>query len=826
MLDKAKQIVHYISVMGSRLTNSGIRRAATLAAVIATGTVGSASAQDVVPLPSEVFGEQPPGSNPIIDVTDRMTAVTPLSLDPEIPDTITVNNEGGEILYNNENRTLTYKGSGRPIRLVTNEGLDVSASEIVMDLGRRNVQLRGPLTIYQGESLTLADNGTYNWEEQSLDARNVRSKVTGILVRGSRIEYAKDAQGRNFMRVHDAFASTDDAQQPDTWIGTGVLTIYPGDYGHITRLSVSAGDYDIPIPILGWFSFSHSLNPKEGYMPNLGSKSSWGSYLLNSYGFLLGNRRVEGNMPVSDYVLTLHADVRTRRGLAVGFDLEDVLMQKRTATSGLQAYFILDDSPNINPTNTYRYPTDRERYRVALSGIWNLPVEEQNPSTNWTLGTNLNILSDRYVLRDFFEDLSRIDDKPDNTVRVVRRGTLSQTMLMTRFAPNDYYQTDERAELSYYRARTAIRNTGVAYETRNSFGVIRQELSAEERAEYQYRLNNLTDPSARAYYQRMLNSGSYLRANSTHEFSTNFTILRFLNITPKAGVGYSGYYGVDGVGDDHRFLGFAGVDVNIKFHRHYENFRIPSLGMRGLTHVIKPYTTLSHCSISSSNPMVPQVDMWASNFGTSTSNPMELDLMGFTGIDSWGTWNIWRMGVSNVLTTNVDGEQRTLLNWNCFIDYNEENPNSANQFSNLHSLVVFRPSSQFYVSANTMTPTIKNGDGYREYHISMGWQPLAALETSLGYSVLKNHPIQSDAEQVSMRANLRINERYSIACRWNWDIERGRMINQQYSLFRKSGAWYMGATLFFRNNGGRNETGFGLTFTLGETGTSLPLSIM
>ena len=27
---------------------------------------------------------------------------------------------------------LTYKGSGRPIHLVTNEGLDVSASEIVM----------------------------------------------------------------------------------------------------------------------------------------------------------------------------------------------------------------------------------------------------------------------------------------------------------------------------------------------------------------------------------------------------------------------------------------------------------------------------------------------------------------------------------------------------------------------------------------------------------------------------------------------------------------------------------------------------------------------
>lgn len=812
--------------MGSRFSDFRYKRATQLATtLIAVSSMYSLDAQDVAPLPSEVFGGQPSTENPIMSLTGRAISETGLNLEPEIPDNLTINNEGGDVLYDNSKRTLTYKGNNAPVRFLTDEGLEVVAREVTVDLENKKVTLTGPLTIYRGESLTLAEGGTYDWKNSTMEAHKVRSKVTGILVRGSKVEYARDKEGKSYMRIQDAYVSTDDSQNPDTWVGTGEMTVYPGDYGRVTRMSIASGDYDVAIPILGWFSFSHSLNPREGYMPNLGAKSIWGSYMLNSYGFLLGNRRVEDNMPVSDYILTTHLDYRTRRGLAGGIDLEDVGMSKKYRDmKGIEAYYVYDRKPNINPTSTGRIPTSHDRYRFAMSTLWDLPVAAPNPYVRWTTVANINVLSDRYVLRDYFDDICKVNDKPDNTIRVVRRGKLSQTMLMTRFAPNDYYTTDERAELSYYRARTAIGKTGISYETRNSLGMMRQEVSAQERAAYRAELDNLYDPDARAYYERLLDTHSYFRAHSSHEFSTTFDVMRFLNITPKAGAGYTGYYGVDGPGADNRFLGFLGVDANIKFHKHYDSFNIPSLGYKGLTHVFKPYTTLSHCSISSANNAVPQVDSWANEFGTITSNPMELDLMGFSGIDSWGTWTIWRIGMENRFTTTVDGERRTLLKWNCFFDYNEENPNSPNKFSNLYSLVNFSPTRTLSFYLNTQTPTFDNGDGYREINTGLTWQPLAALETRVGYRSLKGHSVQRDAEQMKLRANLRINEKYSFACQWNWDIEHKRVTIQQYSLFRKAGAWYMGATLFLRDNGGKSETGFGISFTLAETGTALPVS--
>ena len=76
-----------------------------------------------------------------------------------------------------------------------------------------------------------------------------------------------------------------------------------------------------------------------------------------------------------------------------------------------------------------------------------------------------------------------------------------------------------------------------------------------------------------------------------------------------------------------------------------------------------------------------------------------------------------------------------------------------------------------------------------------------------------------------MRTNLRISEKYTFSMQFYYDESEGRFPIQQYSLFRHAGAWYIGATVFLRDNGGKKEEGFGLSFTLGETGTALPINL-
>ncbi len=787
---------------------------------LASARAEQAAPARFVPLPTEVFGERSSG-NPAIDLATRVTDFSSQAFDIDMPDTLTITNEGGRVDFNAEKRTVTYTGGKSPVHLITDSGLDVAATAITADLVGKKAQLLGPLTVYQNETVTRAASGSYDWKSETMEVEGVRTKVQGILIRGSSVRYAADAKGRRHMLIRDAYVSTDDVQVPGTWIGAGELTVYPGDFGRVTRLSVASGDYDVPIPIFGWMTLSHSLNPKEGYMPNAGTRSAWGTYMLNSYGFLLGNRRVENNMPVADYILTLKADYRTRRGLATGLDIEDVEMSRTYHDmTGLAAYYAADSDPMINPTNDPRQHTRHNRYRIAMQARWDLNKFFESKA-DWAFTTNINAVSDRYMLRDFFEDECRLDDKPDNTITLSRRTERSESMLYTRFAPNNYYTTDQRLEASYYRPRTAIGKTGITYETRNSLSSMRQEIPLMQRLEYREKLANLREGETRAYYERLLNTQSYVRFNTTHEFTTSFKVFKFLNVTPKAGGGYTGYYDVGGVGADNRFLGYASCDFDISFNRRWENFRIRSLDLKGLTHVIHPYATLSHGSITSSNELVPQVDTWSMY---STTSPMPLDLIGFTGLDGWGNWTIWRMGVQNNFTSDCDGEKVNLLTWNTFIDYNADNPNSPSQFSNLYNFIRFAPTSRFSVQLEMQTPTVEHGNDYSLYNTSFNYQPARWLECAVGHRYIKNHPVQEDASQVYLQANLRINERYTFAGRWYWDTEEKRLPIQQYSIFRNTGAWYIGATLFLRDNGGKKETGFGISFTLGETGTALPIN--
>lgn len=111
-----------------------------------------------------------------------------------------------------------------------------------------------------------------------------------------------------------------------------------------------------------------------------------------------------------------------------------------------------------------------------MVAAWNItPAADKN--AHWSATANVNAVSDRYMLRDFFLNECQTCDKPDNTVRLTHTTQLTQGMLYTRFAPNNYYATDERMEGSFYRVRTPIFDTRINYETRTGAGVMHQYIS-------------------------------------------------------------------------------------------------------------------------------------------------------------------------------------------------------------------------------------------------------------------------------------------------------------------------------------------------------------
>lgn len=813
-----------------------------LAAAIILSGIACAPAASLLPLPEDGLPTQSEelqkkDGNVLTDLPDAMLKSAGT---PAMPSSLNVENEGGEIVYDSETSLLAYDGAGKNIKVNTSEGTQLLSPHVSADLEKEILKLRGPVIIYDhaimakvdGTGNDATDDASYDWEKEIIQANGIRAKINGFIIRGSKITYATDNEskssskaGKRYIRIDNAYVSTEDAETPGTWVGCGTLKVYPGDCGQMSRLSIAGKQADIAVPILGWIPLEHSLNPREGWYPEIGSRSIWGGYMLNNYGILLGDRRTDGIMPTADYLATFHADIRTRRGVATGLDIENIAMAKKyNAMTGLESYLVFDRNPMINPQRGERKYTRHNRYRLALQSCWDITPEADRKS-DWQLVDNINILSDRYVLRDFFEDLSRVDASPDNTVRVERKTKSTHSMVYTRFAPNNFYASDERLEGAFYRVRQPIANTGITYETRNSAGVLHQYLPMNERISYQNKLKSLKDPALRAYYERLLNASSFVRVNSTHEFTTSQKILKFLNVTPKVGVGYSGYYGAEDIPSDNRFMGYVGVDFDIKFSNHISDFKFRPYGYKGLTHVFHPYASLSHTNLSSSRGLLPQIDSWSSALGSSTNSPMPLDLIGFTGIDAWDTWTIWRWGVRNSLNTTVDGEQRRILDWDTSLDYNLDNPLTETEFSNLYNraTIVLTNQTKFYLEAQT--PTIQNGDGYNRYNVTVSTMPVSWLETELGWRYFKGHPIYQDSEQLEAKFNLRINEQYTAAARITWDFSHGRIPIQQFSLFRNVGPWYIGTSVFFRDNGGKREEGFGVSFTLSETGTALPVDL-
>ncbi len=787
-----------------------------------------ASAQEdegLVPIPSKLFREKETQSNPIADLTVSAISNVGASMDPKVPDQMLLDAENATITYNQETKTLDYKTAEQPLHLTTDEGFDASAREAQIDLEKKIAALSDSIVIYQQESLTKASKALYEWENKRATVQRVRAKVNGLIVRADSMDYMLEENGRKRMIFHNAYLSTEDVETPGTWIGVGELNVYPGDFGTVSRLSFATPHYDVPIPVLGWFTFSHSLNPKEGYMPELGTRSTWGSYLLNRYGVLLGNRRVKDFQPTADYLLTNRLDYRSRRGLAVGIDFEDIEKARALPNmKGFSSYLALDSDPMINPVSEPRQATRHNRYKISLQ-TWEDITPSSTVDGRYSAAANINVLSDRYMLRDFFEEENLSNDKPDNTVRVERIRDTSQLMAYVRFAPNNFYITDERGEISYYRPRSSLAGSRIAYETRSSISHIRQHPPLPLRIEYQERINSIQSEEIRHFYTRLLNDETYQRVNSTHEISTSFSVLRFLNITPKAGFGYSGYYGVDGVGADNRLLGYMGCDFDIKFHREFENFRLPSLGMKGLRHIIHPYATLAHTTLSSANALVPTVDSYSGTYNSNSLNPVSLDLMGFEAIDSWSNRSVLRYGINTIAQTHIDGERTTLLSWNSFMDFNLDPPDGENAFSDLYSTFVLRTSDQFSFYESFQTPFIKDGAGYHLFNTGINYQPFSWLDMLIGHRYLRKHPMLYDANNGVARLNVRLNENYTASVRYEWDMELKSVPVQQYSLFKKTGAWFIGATFFLRDNNGKKENGFGLSFTLGETGSSFPVNL-
>lgn len=728
------------------------------------------------------------------------------------------------------------------VKLRTETGIEIFSDHGVLDEKTKTVTLTGNVSIYQGQTLQRGEQVVFLMDQDRIDATGLRTGVDPLLLEAGEFTI-EDRDGKQAYVGRDAGVTTDDSEDPGFWLRSGETTVYPGDRVTFKNLKLIAGD----TPIFWLPYFSQPLDGELGYHFVPGARTSWGAYLLNSYGIMLGS----GESIANDDAWLLsrwNFDLRSRRGAGFGVDLLDRRQEGNPNLTGLSLYYANDLNPEISQTGIPRPPISNDRWRAALQ--YRVPLSLEG-GDKWRADYNLNALSDAYYLEDFNRRVFQTDPNPENTIGLYRRDDESLFGLTLRLRPNDFYRSDTRyPELSFDQARRPVFDTPILHEGVTSLSFVQEQIGSQEARAVDALLaappgspiNAALFNQLPAYERqlvsaiRSLPAGSpllpylttklydpgYNRFHTFQELSLPTNIGGWLHLTPEIGGGLSSYWDVAGpTGNTTRALFYAGTEASLKFSKDFGDYQNRDLGLDGLLHVIQPYGRFSYLNTDSYDPLFPAIDR-----ETFSTRPRVLDPARFTAVDSLQDWSIFRVGARNHLITRRDGQSHEWLALDTYIDAFFDDPGINGAFSNLYNELRWTPLPWLGLDINAQFPVFDAGSGYSGVDSRLRFMPNENIEFSLGHSYLNNHPVFTDSNRIDLRGYARLTRDWGLGAIQLWEADDGVLEFQQYSIHRDFNYWVASLGVNTRDNRIQREFGVVLSFTLKDfPSSSLPFDM-
>jgi LPS-assembly protein len=780
---------------------------------------------------------------------DTITPVPPPSIsfgsqgtmETALPKELKINNQGGTIEGNIESGVRL----GGPVKIQGDNGLEIFSDTALLDLKAKTVTLIGGVTVYQGNIMQRGDRAVYYYERKFLDASGLRASMDPILLEAGKFTVEQRGDSKVFVG-ENAGITTHDVEDPNYWMRAQKTTIYPGDKIVFNQMKIYAGK----TPVFWLPYLSQPLSGELGYHFIPGVRSSWGAYLLNSYGIMLGGKTdpVTGNNKDAWLLSRWRLDLLSSRGAGTGVDLVDTRVDNVDEISGLSLYYLKDFAPETSRSGVRRGVVDPDRYRIELKHRLKFDGPDD---ADWRFDSNLTLLSDSYFLEDFDRDDYRDNPAPDNTLGFYRRDDNSLLSLYTRFRLNDFYRADTRLpEISFDQARRPIFGLPLLHEGKTSLGFIGEQAADPTRnailnpllddsltpTEAQLLLRQLTgyerqlveqyrataDIAKRDALRTQLLDANYGRFNTYQELSLPMLFGGGLSFTPEVGLGYSRYLAADGpLGDSDRTQLHVGVESSLKFSKDLGPYQNPDWGIDGLLHVFQPYANWSLISANNVDLGDPMVDRL-----TPSTRPRPLDPMRFTATDEMQNWNVLRFGARNRLLTKRDNQSFEWLYLDTYMDAFIDDPEGQRTFSNLYNDIRWQPLPWMGVDLETQFPIAAGGSGFNEFSSLVRFMPTDNFEFSLGYRWLSGHPVLTDSNRFVFQTYSRLSANWGIGTRHILELDDGTLETQQYTIHRDLGNWVAGMGVTSRDNRLQQEYGLMFSLTLKDfPSVSLPLNL-
>ncbi len=818
---------------------------------------------------------------------------------------IDIINNGG-VTYSNTSagRVATFTGG---VNIVTNDA-SIYCDEADYNADTHEGILTGNVRIYRNDTNIVAERAIYNFNTKAIRAVDFSGErgpyefsSVGVFSPGQGLQY----------NLRNSRFTTDDSSQPDFHLNARRVRIYPDN----RVIYIGATLYIGATPVFYFPYFYQSLDQQSGYRLTPGYTSTYGAYLLTGITFPVaehitgllrldyrssrgvaggltfeykpnkkkknppgggeitpyasdddpgvaavlpatptrsGNNNPNANLAPSpnnaanaDAAATTDDGTTTRGGLALTGEALSRQVRRSEATM-LSLYGIKDDHPDLNRTSLDRAPVDPNRYRIKL--------------TNYSFFTDdlffkadIDKLSDRYLLQDFYEGEFTKNPNPDNVVSLAFYQPTFITTLSARFQANPFFDSTQRLpDLSLDVPRLPLGKSGVFWQSENSGVYLRRSFD-----------DSTVLPNYSAY-----------RLDTFHQFTAPETLFGWLNLVPRVGLratyytasapdntsAYNLQYATDT--SDVALVSFnpananaaqlkaqqdlinqvrafkpgdgifrpvvnVGMEGSFKLSHVYDGVESRALGLDKIQHVIQPYADLSFVEdFGQGSRKLLQFDRLLP-----TTQLQPIDFPQFNSIDTIDETSAVRMGVRNRLQTKRDALTFNWLELDTFFQVNLYQPdndatfaNTGSRVSNLFNQLTFRPLPWVNVVIDAQLPVFNGKKGFTEVDTSVQFQATRELDLTVSHRYLDNNPFFPNSSLLQFNAYYRFDDNWSAGFSERYEFAAHLLQAQSYTLYRDLSSFVASFGVTVRNNNGVSDYGVLLNFTLkGVPKVNLPV---
>lgn len=357
--------------------------------------------------------------------------------------------------------------------------LDIQADDLSYDAVRKLVIAKGNVKVARGTDSVAADYAEIDTAAETVSARgSIRIQYQGNTWKGSEATYnfktgagdfgaftahappyyvtARDSQrvSERRLELQGVLITTCEPDDPEYSIRASSASLEDNRLLRAKNLRFQLG----PVPFF-WFPYLKAdIEELAKFEFTPGYSSDMGAFLLTAY-----------NYPLNDVFKThTHVDIRQKRGLGLGEDLSWKDPDGLDYSGKLRLYYA-DDR---NPWHDEEQRLEREAL-IDNSRYWLHLDDRHNLTDRDYLITELNYVSDPWLLEDFFDDEYQQSVQPENRVTLSHRGSRYTAGVGLNMRLNDFYgNVDRLPEVFFDVNRQQILDTPFYYEGENTLSYL------------------------------------------------------------------------------------------------------------------------------------------------------------------------------------------------------------------------------------------------------------------------------------------------------------------------------------------------------------------